>query len=366
MIVTILYDWFYPAYKAGGPIQSLVNLTGALGNQIDIQIICRHTDYDDSILGVPTDEWIGFNGSRVYYNTRRFKAIRRIVDNDSVIFINGIYSPIYSLLPIIFLRNRKIVSVRGMLHPGGLESKRFKKRIFFRIWKVLGLHRRCEYHATDELEMSFIKTEFGQEVKVWVVPNLPRIMGYMPLPGKIPGELRLCTVALISPLKNHLLVLKALASCKDAVQYDIYGPVKNTDYWVECMHVIETLPKNIQVRYHGDVHPNQVAKVLAKCHVYIQPSAAENFGHSIYEAMTCGRPVITSFFTPWLNLEERNAGKNVEITGTKAIEDAISYFAARDKIEIEGLGLSARRLALDAMDLENVKKQYLEMFENSK
>ena len=36
--ILILYEFFYPGYKAGGPIQSLVNLVITLGKDFEFKI----------------------------------------------------------------------------------------------------------------------------------------------------------------------------------------------------------------------------------------------------------------------------------------------------------------------------------------
>jgi len=38
-------DWFWPGFKAGGPIRSLLNLTENLSKDIRFYIITRVTDY---------------------------------------------------------------------------------------------------------------------------------------------------------------------------------------------------------------------------------------------------------------------------------------------------------------------------------
>ena len=48
--VLIFIDWFLPAYKAGGPIKSVLNLTNCLSDTHDFYIISSNRDLDDTIV----------------------------------------------------------------------------------------------------------------------------------------------------------------------------------------------------------------------------------------------------------------------------------------------------------------------------
>lgn len=363
--VYIIYDYFFPAYKAGGPIQSLLNLADQLGKVLDIKIVCSNKDHDEMELSVTKEEWTNMDGKKVFYTAKGFKGIKEAIRKRAdVIFINGIYSYHFSFLPALLLKGRKIISVRGMLHPGGLSQKSFKKQVYLFIWKLLRLHRNCEYHATTLEEKAHILKAFGKETRVWIAPNLPHILAYQKLPAKKKGQLVLCTVALISPMKNHLLVLESLVQCSDEIVYHIFGPVKDEIYWDKCKAVIEQLPENVRVNYHGDIPPVMIPEVLGKSQVFIQPSKSENFGHSIYEAFTTGLPVITSHFTPWNHLEQHKAGYNVSLNDASELINAIHFFADMENAEFDQWSESARKYALQAIDIDAIKRDYLEMFNN--
>lgn len=43
--VVIACDWFDPAFRAGGPVRSLVNLVDLLHSDYNFRIICGNQDY---------------------------------------------------------------------------------------------------------------------------------------------------------------------------------------------------------------------------------------------------------------------------------------------------------------------------------
>ena len=234
--------------------------------------------------------------------------------------------------------------------------------MYLLFWKALQLHKKCDFHASNEEEKKYIGNVFGKKVKIFIAQNFPRKFKSHTLPHKIKGGLKLISVALISPMKNHLFVLQALQCCNEMIEYNIYGAIKDMEYWQACLKQIELLPENILVKYNGDIMPSEVENALSKSHVFILPSKSENFGHAFYEALSVGNPIITSYNTPWKNLKASNAGINVSLENTNEMIDAIKFFAAMNEEEFKTWSLSANQYATKAIDTEKIKQQYHEMF----
>jgi glycosyltransferase involved in cell wall biosynthesis len=379
--VFITIPWFHPAYKAGGPVQSIANMVQQLeGGSLQFKIFCSNKDLDGSIIkNVDFDKWVRYSdNTEVFYssNNNLQPVLKREMGKErpDCLFIVGIYSWQYNFKPLLFCKGvKKIISVRGMLHPGALSQKGFKKKIYLLLWKLLGLHKRNIFHATDEKEKEYIKKIFGSRANVMVAANFPRVLSQQPVAEKKAGSIKLISVALISPMKNILMVLEGLAGGKwrvasgefasGSVEYNIYGPVKDKNYWEHCEELMKKLPSNITVNYHGDITPDKMAEALAQNHVFILPSKSENFGHAIYEALTAGHPVITSNNTPWNDLKEYNAGINVSTDNSAELQQAIEYFAAMDQEQLNVWSDGAREYALRAVDLDKTRKQYGEMFD---
>ncbi len=210
MKILILIDWFAPAFKGGGPIQSIMNMVEDAGKGLyEYRIICSNKDMDGSTIEVVTNKWVDYNRqTKVWYNSS--KNVLRIVNRESVswgadlLFINGIYSLHYNFFPIVFGKApRKILSVRGMLHDGALSQKAVKKKLYLKVWRLLNLHNKCEFHASTGQEKEFVQKVFGKEVKVSIAANFPRIFRSSVYPLKQKNSLNLISIALISPMKNH-------------------------------------------------------------------------------------------------------------------------------------------------------------------
>ena len=373
---------------------------------------------DGSIIkDVAFDAWVPYNANtNIWYSSTNIilPVLKQEIKKEKpdYLFIVGIYDWQYNFKPLLFCKGiKKIISVRGMLHPGALSQKGFKKKIYLGLWKMLGLHKgkavgsgqravgsgqlavgkgqravgswqwavgkgqwATVFHATDEAEKNYIQQVFGNSVNVNIAANFPNVLEWQPVVQKEPGQLNLVSIALISPMKNMLLVLEALGegsreegvrsreSLVGLITYNIYGPIKDRQYWEACEAQIKKLPHHITVNYHGDLRPDKIVDALAANHVFILPSKSENYGHAIYEALSAGRPVITSNNTPWNKLEAAKAGINVSLTGTTELVQAIERFAAMKPEELETWSKGARVYAVGAVNVEEIRRQYEEMF----
>lgn len=362
--VLIFIPWFSPAYKAGGPIRSIANLVEGGEGETRYRIICSNKDLDGAILPVEADRWLSFNAcTQVWYSAVAFPKEGEASGPATVLLINGIYSWPYNLKPVLFSKaGRIIVSVRGMLHPGALSQKAGKKKLYLRLWKILGLQRKVEFHAADAQEKDHIRAVFGPLARVHIAANLPRVLQKQPVREKRAGVLNLVTIALVSPMKNILPVLQALKKLEATVQFRLYGPVKDQAYWKCCQELLPTLPANIRFSYGGDIHPDQVPAALEKGDVFILPSKSENFGHALFEALSAGKPVITSQSTPWNGLKEARAGWNVKQADAESLAAAIAFFAAMERRQLEKWSEGARRYSEQAIDEAEIRDQYRRMF----
>jgi glycosyltransferase involved in cell wall biosynthesis len=138
--------------------------------------------------------------------------------------------------------------------------------------------------------------------------------------------------------------------------------VKDEEYWDQCKEAIKLLPENVTVTYHKEIAPFQVKDALQEAHAFILPSKSENFGHAIFEALSAGRPMITSFNTPWKELREAGAGVNVSIDDDSEIHKAIQFFVDMDQKELEEWSRSALLYSERMVDVEKVRREYEEMF----
>jgi glycosyltransferase involved in cell wall biosynthesis len=350
-------------------VQSIANLVKELSEEVTFFIFCGDTDLNGAELqGITKGEWLPFNDhTRVWYaepgkvSESMVKQVE--VLKPDILYVIGMFSWHYNMVPLLFCKGpKKILSARGMLHPGALSQKKWKKRIYLQCFKLLEFHYKVSFHATDDEENKYIRDYFGEAAVVYTAGNFPNNLGGLPVAGKRAGHLKLISVALISPMKNILRVLQALEKAESTIHYDIYGPVKDEDYLDSCKAQIKKLPQNISVVLHKEIEPQRVGEVLQESQVFILPSKSENFGHAFYEALSAGRPVITSHFTPWNHLRESSAGINVSLDNDQELTEAIDFFASMNEAEFTQWHHGALTYAQKAIDVEKIRDEYRRMF----
>jgi glycosyltransferase involved in cell wall biosynthesis len=368
MKVFISIPWFLPSYKAGGPIQSIANLVNNCTEGITYYIFCSNKDLNNETnVGKPFNEWVMHNKhTYVWYDTGFMLRNNLLVEikkiQPDILYIIGLFNWDYNIIPLLYgTAKKRILSVRGMLHPGALSQKSIKKKIYLALLKLIKIKKNISFHATNNEEANYITNVFGSDCKVNVAGNFSKAIQLTNSLQKKEKVLKLITIALISPMKNHLLVLQALSNCTGNIEYNIYGPIKAAEYWELCKKQLALLPTNIKVQYHGEINPELVENVLAQNHVFIMPSKSENFGHALVEALSTGKPIITSHGTPWNNLLDNKAGVNCN-EDVQSITHAINFFCEMNAGTYEQFSDGAIQYALQKNNKDALHHQYQQMF----
>jgi len=204
---------------------------------------------------------------------------------------------------------------------------------------------------------------FGPQATVSIAANIPKKPDDSFLQHvKAAGKLSLVYLSIITPKKNLLLLLQILRNCNKQIALDIYGPIKENDYWLRCEKEIALLPQNIAVQYCGDVVPQKVQATFAKYDASVLLTQGENFGHALFESLSIGRPVITSHFTNWNHLDEASAGWNVDIGNVSAILHLLELLADTNGQEWQQFTNGAYTYAVNYFQQQHFQQQYLQLF----
>jgi glycosyltransferase involved in cell wall biosynthesis len=342
----VFIDWFLPGYKAGGPIRSCANLLDHLWDRFDFYVVTRNTDYFDPTPypNIPVGEWIQVDGKYhvLYLSENQIEAARfsELLDGNAwdAVYLNSFFSPAFAILPLRLLKKRPhlkvVLAPRGMLAPGALAVKKWKKKAYMWYAHILGFYDRLIFQATSDEESAHIR-HFFPENEIRFAPSLPRKVQTGLTIAPRTGALNILTVSRIAKEKNVLGAAKALASVKEEVHWTLAGPVYDASYWEECMKVIKTFPRNVGFTYHGPADAEQLAHLLSEHELYFQPTFGENFGHAILEALSHAIPVLVSDKTPWRNLEAQKAGLDLALEPLTLMSQAIERFAGMSPEEFQ-------------------------------
>ncbi|MDU7726410.1 MAG: glycosyltransferase family 4 protein [Clostridium perfringens] len=342
--ILILNGQYLPGYKGGGPIRSVQNMIENLKNQFEFYVLTSDRDFKENkpYNNIKTNIWIDMDGYKVFYlslEKQNLKEFRKVINsiNYDVIYLNGFFSPIFTIKPLILrklglLKNNKvIICARGDFSKGHLNIKKLKKLTYISLIKLIGLYKNVIWHATSKLEIEDLKDIF-KNLKYVYAPNLSSISS-----GKINNfeEFKINTVKLvfisrICEKKNLVFALEILNNISNNinVEFDIYGPKENNEYWNKCEKLINKLPSNVKTNYLGELTPDKIISTFRKYDAFLFPTFGENYGHAIVEAIGSGCIPIISDQTPWRNLEKEKIGFDISLNNKNKFKFAIERIAS--------------------------------------
>lgn len=370
--ILFFIDWYFPAYKAGGPISSVRNLCLLLKSEFEVLIIAGDRDLGDNqpMTGITTNEVTNVEGINVIYlspdqvNASKFEEIKNKFNPD-IIHLNSLFSAQFTILPLKTFGGKKtqiVISPRGMFGKASLKIKPVKKQIFFVYAKLTSLFKGVKWHATSSIEAEEIKNKIGSKAIISIANNVPYLPESMVKePTKSVGEVRLLSVGRMAPIKNFDFLLNCLSQVKSKIYLLIVGPKENKAYADKCQIIANRLPQHINIRFLDGMSPANLNKLYADTHAFVSASKNENFGHSIAEALGSGRPVIVSDQTPWKDLKDKGAGFDLPLVEEKFAK-TIEYFASLNQEDFNVYCANARKAAIEIALPNEMLKNYQSLY----
>lgn len=365
---------FEPGFRAGGPIRSLARIVDTLPADVELLLVTNDRDLGcrepyDGLSG----NWLDRGSAAILYlNVRRsiqwFKLCRRLRAFDAdVLYCNSLWDPVFTILFVLAVRLRVVpadkilIAPRGELSGGALTQKQGKKKAFLVLWIRVLAHKSTVWHASTHMETADIRRVWPEATVEEVEDQTCLPMSPLELLAMPEGPLQLVFISRISPHKNLALVLTALRETASSIDFDIYGPIEDERYWFRCQSIIGQLPRNVRVRYRGELGPEGVRVQFAKYDAFMFPTAGENFGHVIAESLSASCPVICSDLTPWTPVLSEGGGRVLKEVTADAISVEIRHLANRTYSERQELKRQAaaayRRWRLEVKD-ENILSRF--------
>jgi glycosyltransferase involved in cell wall biosynthesis len=376
--ILVFVDWYIPAFKAGGPIRSVMNLVERLADEYDFYIITGDRDLgeDKAIPNLELNEWCQVEKAKVIYlspenhKLKNFKEL--IIEIDpQFIYLNSLFSFNFTLLPLWlnkrFPKIKFILAPRGMLGRGALEIKKKKKEVFIGLARLIKLYKGIVWHATNEKEKSEIESTFGSNHEVVIADNIasaPQFSFQEILEFKTMDfeRKRFLFVSRIYRKKNVEKLIEwflYVASERSNFQLDIIGTIEDQEYYNELKLMIDKSPN---IRIESAIPPSELAIIFAKAHFFCLPTRHENYGHAIIEALSYACPVIISQRTPWRNLEKEQIGWDLPLDKPEMFISAFKECIDMDENQYLQMSERASLYAYDHIHRTDIKIAYRKLF----
>ncbi|GIC34069.1 putative glycosyltransferase [Vibrio cholerae] len=335
--------YYLPGYKGGGPIKTIKNLFLHTSDAVNYKLVTSDRDLDDTTPydKIRCNEWNELSNVSVFYSSPNFtglKSIARVLlEKDyELIYLNSFFSIKFSFFPLIIakiLGKKIILGPRGEFSLGALGIKSSKKKCFLFIYKLLGLHKKVVFQASTVFEANDIRRVLGNDADVIIAEDIGSQEFSENMVPRQAAMLKAVFISRISPKKNLHVALDILKQVKQPLEYHIYGPIEDEVYWQRCMKIIEGLPAHITVKHMGSLMPDEVVLTLNQYDVFFFPTAGENYGHVIAEALCAGLPILVSDATPWRNLEQKSIGWDLPLSNLDEFSAILDYLAAMSSEE---------------------------------
>ncbi|WP_307367719.1 glycosyltransferase family 4 protein [Microbacterium sp. W4I4] len=320
--VVAIVPFYPPAFNGGGPIRSIHAMAQLAPKDMTVSVLTGDRDLGaEERLPVVANAWVKKDGVDVYYATigswlgymHAMREVRRKRPN--LIHLNSFMNPLFSIIPLMlwrlgFFRGAKVLlAPRGEFGEGALSRRAQKKRAYMRAFCLLGLPKRVIWHSTAPRETAEIIQQWGDGVHIVERGNdtlLPRHA--REITDAPSNAFRAVFLGRIVEHKGLHIVLEALKSVTVPLEFHVYGSREQEAYFAECQSRAAEIPRHIQLAFHGPVAPGDVVTVLSGYDVMLMPTAGENFGHVIAEALCASCAVATTPHTPWTPILEGGGG----------------------------------------------------------
>ncbi len=343
--------------RSGGPAYSVPNLVNALqqaGIVADIFTAYPHGCEVALVAGVKIiDQPV--NG---IFSLRNWCAVlRKLAIDYDFLHLHGCWDIKLLLAAKAAKKCGKpyIVSPRGMLEPWSLAQGRIKKQLAWRGYQRRILNDAAFVHATAQMEADNLRKLPGMTMPVEVVANgveMPEIVDKITAQSNILQKYPQLAGRRIMLFISRLHYKKGLDRLLNFWQRNA-GLANN---WILVIagdgqaDYVNALQQTAQddiaagrVVFVGGVYGQVKADLLAAAEVFVLPTASENFGIAIAEALAAETAVLTTTGTPWQEIKERNCGWWVDLAGND-LETVLAEVVNMPSDILAGMGRRGREL----------------------
>ena len=159
-------------------------------------------------------------------------------------------------------------------------------------------------------------------------------------------------------LREYAEAAKIVKEKFPEVEFKIVG---TQDKSLDAISIEEVKSWSEYVDYEGPT--NDVRPYIKKCHVYVLPSYHEGLPRSTLEAMSMGRPILTTNASGCKETVDENInGFLVPIGSSKELANRMIWFV-KNRYEIKSMGEQSRKIIEKRFDVRKVNQEMLKILE---
>ena len=263
-----------------------------------------------------------------------------------------------------------VLSTHGMLYPTALAVSGWKKRLMGALWYNKDIRHATCLHATCEAEMEYNR-KWGYKGPIAVIPNPVVFPEYVrELPAAKPnasadGKCAIGFLGRLHPIKKVENIVYALSLLtpkkRKAVRLDIMGKYDDKyEQWLK--DEVGRFGLEDSVEFVGFVSGEEKYERLRKLSALMVPSAQENFGMIVPEALICETPVYASLGTPWSELNDCHCGWWRD-NKPETIAGVISEMLEMTDEQLQAMGRNGRKLMEEKYEQHKVAAMMQQLYD---
>lgn len=368
--------------RGGGSNRACAELCESLARLGHDVTILYLTDDHDSVFSPRDVELVGCKPDRLFSGKKagvscalRQELEKRLPDTD-ILHIHALwrYTTVAACKVAKKMNKPFVVQPHGSLNPWKLRHKPFRKWFWGYIFQTKVLRNAHMLVAESETDRDDIRVYLRDKTAACcIVPcgaypqELNRPTPYSDFAEIWPScsgkNIILCLTRIDVNKGIDLLIhsVKELRNVLDNYHLLIIGP----DYGGTVGRLKELAIKigvQDQTTWGGMVQEDLKRFVFHEAAFYVLPSRSENFGISVLEALFCRCPVITTTATPWLQLEDKNAGIVVEPT-VRSLSAGIERMLGMTGMDRRKMTENGYRIALESYQWDPVARRMAREYE---
>jgi glycosyltransferase involved in cell wall biosynthesis len=368
------------AEVSGGPPRSVVNLCqqlAAAGLSVEILTLDNARYFgpavgvDDALIKVERVPCWFFRPLRLILSPAFQDAAAKAISRTEVVHSHGLWLGVNRQAGLLArtLGKGHVLSPRGNLDPACLCQSKWKKNLARRWFVDRNLATANCIHVTSVAEAGHVRA-LGFKTRIVNIPPavaLPALnedelrTAFTARWPELEGKRYMLFLARVIPHKGILYLAEAWAKLHRQVpdwQLVIAGPDE-----MGCVEQVKTLLglAAAQTSILGSVSGIHKWALLSRCEFLVHPSHSENFGHSIAEALSIGKPVLTTSATPWESISQHNAGWVIAV-GAAPLLDKLPEVLNLDHPTLAKLGANGRQLVASAHNPSTITSRFVDLY----
>lgn len=357
----------------GGPSVSMRNMLKALRNKgVAADVVTTNDDGDTARLDVALDRFVDIEGQRLRYFPRQtlkyaFSApmiswLRDNVRHYDLVHTHGLFS----FAPLAAAWRARADGIPYVMRPAGVldtwgmrNKSRLIKATSVRWVEAPLLESAAAVHFTTPLELARA-SQLSLRMRPVVLPTGVELEAAADDPpnaveGLDPTRQRLILyLARIHPIKCVDVLLRAFAAIarKDSTLRLVIAGEGDPTFVAGLKRLCGRLEIEESVRWPGFTDGSRKRWLLSQASVFVLPSASENFGVAVVEAMSSGLPVVVTSGCGLADFVSQHAAGIVTDGTVDSLRAALARLLAdedgRAAMSKAGRAAAQRELSLDA------------------